>query len=32
VQSYRDDVLSLIESFPEIDVRLWPNFADLADR
>jgi len=32
VQSYRDDVLALIEAFPEIDVRLWPNFADLADR
>ncbi len=32
VQSYRDDVVALIEAFPEIDVRLWPNFADLADR
>jgi hypothetical protein len=27
---YRDDVAALIDSFPEIDVRLWPNFADLA--
>lgn len=32
VQSYRDDVVELVGSFPEIDVRLWPNFADLADR
>jgi hypothetical protein len=31
VQAYRSDVESLIESFPEIDVRLWPNFAHLAD-
>ncbi len=30
IQTYRDDVLSLIDSFPEIDVRLWPNFAHLA--
>jgi hypothetical protein len=31
VQGYRDDVASLIDAFPEIDVRLWPNFAHLAD-
>ncbi|MGA2321432.1 MAG: sulfotransferase [Solirubrobacteraceae bacterium] len=30
VRAYQDDVLSLIESFPEIDLRLWPNFAHLA--
>ena len=30
VRAYRDDVASLIDSFPEIDVRLWPNFAQLA--
>jgi Sulfotransferase domain len=30
VRAYSDDVLSLIDSFPEIDVRLWPNFAHLA--
>lgn len=32
VQAYRDDVLGLVESFPDVDLRLWPNFADLADR
>jgi Sulfotransferase domain len=32
VQAYHADVTGLIESFPEIDVRLWPNFAHLADR
>ena len=32
VQSYHDDVMRLVESFPQIDVRLWPNFAHLADR
>jgi Sulfotransferase domain len=31
VRIYRDDVLALVDSFPEIDVRLWPNFALLAD-
>jgi hypothetical protein len=31
VRAYRDDVASLIDAFPEIDVRLWPNFAHLAD-
>ncbi len=31
VQAYREDVISLIDSFPEIDVRLWPNFAHLAE-
>ena len=30
VQIYRDDVVKLIDSFPEIDVSLWPNFAHLA--
>jgi hypothetical protein len=30
VQAYREDVSKLISDFPEIDVRLWPNFADLA--
>ena len=30
VQIYREDVRALIDSFPEIDVRLWPNFAHLA--
>jgi Sulfotransferase domain len=30
VEIYRDDVTALIDSFPEIDVRLWPNFAHLA--
>lgn len=32
VRSYHDDVAGLIESFPEIDVRLWPNFAELAEQ
>jgi Sulfotransferase domain len=32
VEAYRNDVLSLIEAFPEIDVTLWPNFAHLAKR
>lgn len=27
---YRDDVLRLAADFPEIDLGLWPNFADLA--
>lgn len=31
VRAYSDDVASLIRSFPEIDVRLWPNFVQLAD-
>jgi len=31
VRAYRDDVVSLLESFPEIDGRLWPNFSHLAD-
>ncbi|MGD0452061.1 MAG: sulfotransferase [Solirubrobacteraceae bacterium] len=30
VRAYREDVTSLLEAFPEIDVRLWPNFAQLA--
>ena len=30
-QAYRDDVVELIHAFPEIDVRLWPNFAHLAE-
>ncbi len=29
-QAYRDDVLRLLEAFPEIDVSLWPSFAELA--
>jgi Sulfotransferase domain len=29
VRAYRDDVLNLTDAFPEIDVRLWPNFAHL---
>src|SRR5436190_17833377 len=32
VQAYRDDVLQLGASFPEIDLRSWPNFSHLADR
>jgi hypothetical protein len=32
VGAYSDDVLRLIEDFPEIDIGLWPNFAHLADR
>jgi hypothetical protein len=31
VRAYRDDVINLLDAFPEIDVRLWPNFADLMD-
>ncbi|MGP0103078.1 MAG: sulfotransferase [Solirubrobacteraceae bacterium] len=31
VQAYHDEMVRLIESFPEVDVRLWPNFAYLAD-
>jgi Sulfotransferase domain len=31
VHTYRDDVVSLISAFPEIDVSLWPNFAYLGD-
>lgn len=30
VRAYSDDVTNLLDSFPEIDVRLWPNFAHLA--
>lgn len=31
VEAYREDVLALAASFPEdIDLGLWPNFADLA--
>jgi hypothetical protein len=29
-RAYREDVTGLVGAFPEIDVRLWPNFADLA--
>ncbi|MDP9239802.1 MAG: sulfotransferase domain-containing protein [Actinomycetota bacterium] len=29
---YSPDVLALAEEFPEIDVRLWPNFRDRARR
>jgi hypothetical protein len=28
--AYRDDVIRLAEDFPEVDLRLWPNFAELA--
>jgi hypothetical protein len=31
VRAYSDEVIRLIDSFPEIDVRLWPNFVHLAD-
>lgn len=31
-RAYEDDVRSLLSAFPEIDVRLWPNFAHLAER
>jgi hypothetical protein len=30
VRAYRDDVLRLAADFPEVDLRLWPNFAHLA--
>jgi hypothetical protein len=30
VEAYTEDVTSLIDRFPEIDVSLWPNFAHLA--
>jgi hypothetical protein len=30
VRAYRDDVLALVEAFPEIDLELWPNFSHLA--
>jgi Sulfotransferase domain len=30
VQAYSDDVRSLIDEFPEIDVSLWANFAHLS--
>ena len=30
LRAYRDDVVRLAEGFPAIDLRLWPNFADLA--
>jgi hypothetical protein len=30
VRAYRDDVEALAAAFPEIDLALWPNFADLA--
>jgi Sulfotransferase family len=30
VAAYRDDVRSLVEAFPEIDLSLWPNFADMS--
>ena len=32
VEAYRDDVTSLLDAFPEIDVQLWPNFAHLGGR
>lgn len=30
LRAYRDDVTRLTEDFPEIDLKLWPNFAELA--
>jgi Sulfotransferase domain len=30
VTAYRDDVVKLVDAFPELDVKLWPNFAELA--
>ena len=30
VEAYQDDVIGLLDEFPEIDVALWPNFAHLA--
>jgi hypothetical protein len=30
-RAYRDDVIKLIASFPEVEVGLWPNFAHLGD-
>ena len=32
VRAYSDDVSRLLEAWPEIDVRMWPNFTHLADR
>jgi hypothetical protein len=32
VRAYSEDVQRLVMAFPEIDLRLWPNFAHLADR
>jgi Sulfotransferase family len=29
VEAYTDDVVSLVDGFPEIDLGLWPNFAQL---
>ena len=31
VRAYSDDVRRLLDAWPEIDVRMWPNFAHLAD-
>lgn len=30
MRAYREDVIALASAFPEIDLQLWPNFADLA--
>jgi Sulfotransferase domain len=30
VRAYREDVVALASAFPQIDLGLWPNFADLA--
>jgi hypothetical protein len=30
IRSYTSDVVSLTSSFPEVDLTLWPNFAELA--
>lgn len=32
VNAYREDVLGLAATFPDVDLSLWPNFAHLADR
>jgi hypothetical protein len=29
-RAYREDVVALASAFPQIDLRLWPNFAELA--
>lgn len=29
-RAYRDDVVALAAEFPDLDLSLWPNFADLA--
>jgi hypothetical protein len=31
VEAYSEDVLRLVRDFPELDLSLWPNFAQLAE-